>query len=361
MATVGILADQYMRVGRFREALMLAQSTAMRDVHAPGSRELRIRLSDYFRRLFLNGEADRLDPIQALALFYEFADDLIPIGADGDQMTRKLAQRLVAFDLLEPAGQLLQHQVDNRMRGIGKAAVAIDLATIYLWDKRPDRALAAINNTRQPALPKDLALERRLLEAAAYRDLGRYDHVIELVEPLEGTEAKSLMADAYWRDRKWPDAARVFLSMLPRPGEAKEKDADIALKGAIAARMARDPAMIAQLRAYAPVFAGSPNKASFDLITAQTDISGAALSEAVKRLADAPTVDAFSAAMKKRFEASKVASAPAATAAPAAAKPAAPKPAPAAKPPATAAAAPAETKLDEHAASEATPPAGGQH
>jgi len=350
MATVGILADQYMRVGRFREALMLAQSTALRDVHAPGSRELRIRLSDYFRRLFLNGEADRLDPIQALALFYEFADDLIPIGADGDMMTRKLAQRLVAFDLLEPAAQLLQHQVDNRMRGIGKAAVAIDLASIYLWDKRPDRALAAINSTRQPGVPKDLALERRLLEAAAYRDLGRYDHVIELVEPLEGAEAKSLMADAYWRDRQWPDAARVFMTMLPKPAEAQAKHADIALKAAIAARMARDPALITQLRAYAPAFAGNPNKASFDLITAQTDISGAALSEAVKRLADAPTVDAFAAAMKKRFESSKT---PAATPAPAAAA----KPAP---PPAKPAAAAEKPAAAQSAAATAAPSGGSK-
>src|SRR5690606_28800010 len=89
MRTVGILADQYMRVGRFREALLLAQSTALRDASAPGARELRIRLSEYFRRLFLNGEADRLDPIQAVALFYEFDDDLMPIGTDGDAMVRK--------------------------------------------------------------------------------------------------------------------------------------------------------------------------------------------------------------------------------------------------------------------------------
>ena len=40
MATVGILADQYMRVGRFRDALLLAQSTALRDADAPGAREL---------------------------------------------------------------------------------------------------------------------------------------------------------------------------------------------------------------------------------------------------------------------------------------------------------------------------------
>lgn len=307
MATVGILSDQYMRVGRFRDALLLAQSTAMRDASAPGARELRLKLADYFRRLFLNGEADRLDPIQAVALFYEFDDTLMPIGPDGDQMVRKLAQRLVAFDLLEPASALLQYQVDNRIRGVGKAAVAVDLATIYLWDKRPDKALAALNSTRQPSLPKPLALERRLLEAAAYRDLGRFDHVIELVEPLEGPEAKSLLADAYWRDRKWPEAARALISMLPPAGQASEKQGDLIFKTAIAARMAKDSAMTAQLRAYAKAMTGNPNKASFDLITAQSDVSGAGLSEAVRRLADAPRVDAFATAMKTRFEAPKAA------------------------------------------------------
>jgi hypothetical protein len=296
-----------MRVGRFRDALLLAQSTAMRDASAPGARELRLKLADYFRRLFLNGEADRLDPIQAVALFYEFDDTLMPIGPDGDQMVRKLAQRLVAFDLLEPASALLQYQVDNRIRGVGKAAVAVDLATIYLWDKRPDKALAALNSTRQPSLPKPLALERRLLEAAAYRDLGRFDHVIELVEPLEGPEAKSLLADAYWRDRKWPEAARALISMLPPAGQASEKQGDLIFKTAIAARMAKDSAMTAQLRAYAKAMTGNPNKASFDLITAQSDVSGAGLSEAVRRLADAPRVDAFATAMKTRFEAPKAA------------------------------------------------------
>jgi hypothetical protein len=296
-----------MRVGRFRDALLLAQSTAMRDANAPGARELRLKLADYFRRLFLNGEADRLDPIQAVALFYEFDDTLMPIGPDGDQMVRMLAQRLVAFDLLEPAGSLLQYQVDNRLRGVGKAAVAVDLAAIYLWDKRPDKALAALNSTRQPSLPKPLALERRLLEAAAYRDLGRFDHVIELVEPLDGPEAKSLLADAYWRDRKWPEAARALISMLPPAGQVSDKQADLVFKAAIAARMAKDSAMTAQLRAYAKAMAGNPNKASFDLITAQSDVSGAALSEAVRRLADAPRVDAFATAMKTRFEAPKAA------------------------------------------------------
>ncbi len=302
MATVGILADQYMRLSRFREALLLAQSAALRDPDAKGARELRIRLMEYFRRLYLDGEADRLDPIQALALFYEFKA-LTPIGADGDRMIRKLARRLVSFDLLDPATELLQHQVDNRVRGQGKAAIAADLASIYLMDRQPDRALAAINASRQPRLEKKLARERRLLEAAAHRDMERYDHAIELMDGVPGRDAASIRADAYWRDQKWADAAKELSLMLPDRDQAQAADADIVMKTAIAGRMAKEMGLLSRLRDdYAPLFENSANAESFDLITSQTDISGAALSEAVRRLADAPRVDAFAASLKRRFD-----------------------------------------------------------
>ncbi|MEM8920809.1 MAG: hypothetical protein AAGB25_05540, partial [Pseudomonadota bacterium] len=304
MQTIGILADQHMRLGRFREALNLAQSTSIRNPDAPGARDLRVRLLDYFRTLYLDGEADRLDPIQALALFYEFRS-LTPFGADGDRMIRKLARRLVAFDLLEPATELLQHQVDNRVRGVGKASIASDLASIYLMNREPDRALAAINASRQPSLPRELALERRILEAAALRDLGRYDHTIELLEGVDGQEAASLRADAYWQDGKWPEASQELSAMLRTaktvPGE-KDQRADIALRTAIAGRMAKDLDLLADLQAdYADLFVGHMSADSFNLLTSQTDVSGAALSEAVRRLADAPRVDAFAESIQDRF------------------------------------------------------------
>ena len=301
MKTIGILADQYMRLGRFREALLIVQAAALRDPDKPGARELRIRLMDFFERLYLDGEADRIDPIQALALFYEFKD-LTPIGSDGDRMIRKLARRLVAFDLLEPATELLQHQVDNRVRGQGKAAIAADLAAIYLMDNQPNRALAAVNASRQPRLPKPLALERRLLEAAAHRDMKRYDHAIELMEGVAGQEAASIRADAHWRDGNWQEAAKELFSMLPPPSDAQLNDANLALRTAIAARMARDIGLLGQLSSgYASLFENTEDETSFDLMTSQTDISGAALSEAARRLVDAPRVDAFAAALDKRF------------------------------------------------------------
>jgi len=321
--TMGVLAAEYMRIGRYREALRVSHLGGLRDAAAEGSRALRLQAAEYFHRLFFTGEADRLDPVQALALFYEFAD-LTPIGTDGDVMVRKLVQRLVAFDLLEQAGELLQHQMENRARGQAKAMLAVDLAGIYLMDRRPEKALAAINASRQPNLPKELAMQRRLIEAAAYRDLGRFETVAELVEGLEAPEAKMLMADTYWKAKNWPEAARSLAAILPTRPLGDESGRGLVLRTAVAARLARDDALLASLRsAYMSVFPEGRDRASFELITQKTDVSGAALSEAVTRMADTARIDAFAAGIRSRLEGApgpaQAASAPAPPAAAAAA------------------------------------------
>src|SRR6201999_4035733 len=101
------------------------------------------------RALFLDGRADGLEPVQAVALWYEFKD-LTPVGADGDLMVRKLARRLVDVDLLDQAADLLKYQVDNRLDGVAKAQVATDLATLYIMDRKPEAAIEALNGSPPP-------------------------------------------------------------------------------------------------------------------------------------------------------------------------------------------------------------------
>src|ERR1700741_4830267 len=76
-----------------------------------------------FDGLFLAGKADALPAIDALSLFYDFRD-LTPIGRRGDEMIRRLAERLVSVDLLDQAADLLQYQVDNRLQGGAPAPAA---------------------------------------------------------------------------------------------------------------------------------------------------------------------------------------------------------------------------------------------
>ena len=55
------------------------------------------------------------------SLFYDNID-LTPIGADGDEMIRRMADRLVAVDLLGPAANLLAYQVNKRLDGVARAS-----------------------------------------------------------------------------------------------------------------------------------------------------------------------------------------------------------------------------------------------
>ena len=50
----------------------------------------------------------------------------------GDDMIRKLADRLVSVDLLDRAGDLLNHQVRERLEGEDKSRVGMRLAMIHL-------------------------------------------------------------------------------------------------------------------------------------------------------------------------------------------------------------------------------------
>jgi tetratricopeptide (TPR) repeat protein len=213
MAVVRKLADIYLKQGRYREALDALRGAGKRMAGVPGAAEVQTDQSNAFRALFLEGAADGLQPVQALALFYDFRE-LTPIGADGDEMVRRLSRRLIDVDLLDQAAELLKHQVDERLDGVAKAQVATNLATVYLMDRQPEKALQAIWGSRTTLLPTAMNSERRALEARALMDLGRFDHALEVLDRDQSNSAREVRADIYWKQQKWADAAPVYEARL---------------------------------------------------------------------------------------------------------------------------------------------------
>ena len=120
LETIRALGQIYLGLGRYREALEALRSAGQRLPDLPQALQLQDDLSGAFKSLFLDGQADGLQPVQALALFYDFKE-LTPIGADGDLMVRKLARRLVDVDLLSQAADLLKYQADNRLNGVPRS------------------------------------------------------------------------------------------------------------------------------------------------------------------------------------------------------------------------------------------------
>ena len=303
--TIRALGNIYLSLGRYREALEALRSAGKRLPDLPQAVGLQSDLLNAFRSLFLDGMADGLQPIQALALFYDFKE-LTPVGADGDLMVRKLARRLIDVDLLTQAAQLLKYQADNRLDGVPRAEVATDLATIDLMNRRPEDALAAINASRSSLLPNALAAQRRVVEARAWLQLGQFDHAMEILGSDKSADAGAIRGEVAWKKRDWSNAAATFDQMLgerhktPTPLTGEEESR--LLRAAIAYSLAGDDAGLGRLRERFQGFiagAHSPDA----LRVALTGLGGSALTTAdfTRATAENDSFAGWVQAMKQRF------------------------------------------------------------
>lgn len=245
------LGGIYLTQGRYREALETLRSAGRSLPNLPEAVQLQTDLAEAFRSLFMDGVADGLQPVQALALFIDFRE-LTPLGADGDMMVRRLVGRLVNVDLLEQASELLKYQVENRLDGAPRAQVATDLALIYLMDRKPEQALQALNNSRTTLLPPPMQMERRRVEARALIALNRPDDAIELLEKDNTPEGQDLRTEIIWRQKNWPAAAAAFERSLGdrwrRPGPLSAEEEGRLLRASIAYSLSGDDAALARLR-----------------------------------------------------------------------------------------------------------------
>lgn len=306
--TIRLLGQIYIREGAYAQGLETMRTAQARFPDSRASRRIGQDMARVFRALFLDGEADSLDPIEAVALFYEYRF-LTPIGSDGDRMVRRLVDRLVAFDLLGQAADLLEYQVENRLREPqARAQVATDLTVIYLTDHRPADALRTLRNTRVAGLPEDLVAERRMLEARAHAELGRFEHALELVAGDESDTARRLRADVAWDRRDWPDAGRRLESALGSRwqdetplGESEQADV---LRTAIAFNLAGDRDSIRRLdQRYGALMRATAQATSFDVLTSELTVTGdARVGDLARRIADIDTLDAFMQRYQTRFE-----------------------------------------------------------
>ncbi len=278
METIRELGRMDIAQGRYREALEALRSAGGRLPDLPASIALHTDLADAFKALFLEGRADGMEPIQALALFYDFKE-LTPVGADGDLMVRRLVKRLADVDLLDQAADLLRYQVDNRLNGAAKAQVATDLAAIELMAGKPDGAINAIEGSRSTLLPMALNIQRRLLEARALVMLGRYDHALELVGTETSPDALEVKALAAWKGRDWPAAGRWMEARLGErwksPAPLDPADTALLIRTGAAYTLAGDDQALARVRGrYAKLAVDGPQREALGVALAGLGGSG---------------------------------------------------------------------------------------
>jgi len=258
-----------------------------------------------FDALFLGGKGDSLPAIDALSLFYDFRD-LTPIGRRGDEMIRRLAERLVSVDLLDQAAELLQYQVDNRLQGAARAQVAARLAVIYLMNRKPEKAQAALRATRTADLANELRVPRLLIEARALSDIGRHDFALEVIDGIEGPESLRLRSDIYWAARRWQQAGEHIELLYGERWKnfeplSEAERADI-LRAGVAYALAEDKIGTKRLRdKYVAKMADGTDRRAFDLVTSGVGVNSAEFREVARIVASGGTLTGFLRDLKARY------------------------------------------------------------
>ncbi|HEY6177365.1 MAG TPA: hypothetical protein VIX73_23070, partial [Kofleriaceae bacterium] len=300
-----LLARLYTEEQRYRDAFHVMRTAIKAHPNSEMTRRIQDEAAATFDALFLAGKGDSMPAIEALSLFYDFRE-LIPIGRRGDEMIRRLTDRLVAVDLLDQATELLQHQVDHRLQGAARAQVATRLAVIYLMNHKPDRALATLNSTRSAELPTELRNQRLLLEARALSDVGRHDVALDVIANIKDPEAIRLRSDILWAAKRWREAAEQIELMYGdrwRDWRAlNDAERGDILRAAMGYAIGDDRLGLGRfVEKYAAKMAEGPDRRAFEVLTSPIGADTAEFREIAHTVAAVDTLDAFLRDMRARY------------------------------------------------------------
>ncbi len=266
------LAGLYLRSGDQPSAIRTWQDVLVRFPRAPAAERIARTLRETFVAAVSAKDGDRADSLRAYALFRDLPQ-LVPEGAEGDLLRRRLAQRLAELDLIEPAVELLEGLLGRAGSGAAKAAAGADLAELRLREPQPEAALEALERSRvTEGLPEDLQQRRLLLQARALAALDRTTEALALLDGRSGDGERRLRAGILWQRRDWPrliDTLEALLTKRPAPqAPLSEEEQDLVLKLALAYGQSSRADALEELRArFGPAMRGAAGEPAFLVAT----------------------------------------------------------------------------------------------
>jgi hypothetical protein len=269
--TMRLLAKLYVAEARYRDAFNLLDAAMLVRPESETTRSFHSEMAAIFEDLFLSDRASTIEPVEALAIYYDFSK-LTPIGRRGDELIRRLADRLVSVDLLDQAAELLDYQVKYRLSGVAKAQVAAKLAWVQLLNGKPAPAIQALADTRIADIPQDLREQRLLLEARALSELKRFNAALELAGSMSGSEADRLRADILWAAKRWREAGEAFEKLLgerwQKPDPLDETERRDVLRAGLAFALGNETVGLSRLRdRYAAKMPEGPERTALGIIS----------------------------------------------------------------------------------------------
>jgi len=297
------LADLYLDSGQYGRALRSLQDVANHLSGRPRAELAAKRMRDIFQRLFIDGAADKLKPLDALTIYEQFRE-LTPAGERGNRMLSKLVDRLVDVELLDSAAKLLGSQVDHRLSGARKARAGARLASVHLLNRQPDAAIDALDRSRVTDLSPSLKRRRRHLRVRALAQRGDRERALSLLSGDDSTDGLRLKADIWSDNGDWSKAATALRRLLPAPapaGEALESgNAQKVMRAAVALTLAGDRTGLERLRGrYGRGMTETRHAETFELLTGDSATGLDAITQQLDGVDNAVT---FLDAYRKRLQ-----------------------------------------------------------
>lgn len=299
------LGEIYSDSNRWREAFAAARRAEEILPDNALTRKFEDEMGVRFEKLFLDGKSDELDKVQALALFYDFRN-YTPPGRKGDEIVRRLADRLAELDLLDQASELLQYQMEKRLGGVAKASVAARAAVLFLQNHKPAEALATLRGSRLASLPVDLRRARALLESRALSELSRTDLAIEMIAAQSGPDVDRLRADIYWQGKRWREAGEAFELVAGDAWQGTQmldaKQRTDILRSGIAYVLGSDRLGLDRLRSkFSARMADTTDSQVFTLITAESGARAKEFKELARTVVASETLSSFLDSYRQKY------------------------------------------------------------
>ena len=265
------LGALYLDTRKYRRGLQALRQAATYYRDNKSAPDVTQKMSDTFKLLYLKGDADHIPPITAIALYDEFKE-LTPAGSLGDEMIRNLADRLVRVDLLSKAADLLEDQLQFRLKGIEKSQVGLNLALIYALAQEYDKVIETLDTTNAPNLPEELVGGRLHLRAQALMNIGQRSSALLLLKTDKSLNADLIRAEMYWLMKDWKSAALSLHNVVRQSGlkpgqDLSETDAAKILNLATAYTLSGNERAIQRIRTdYSEPMAKTSVKEAFELV-----------------------------------------------------------------------------------------------
>lgn len=217
------------QAGDWRKAFGLLKETSQ--LFPDAAADIGARMTDMMRAFLSGPAALQIKPLDLVTLAEENA---ALVGQDDKSgMASLLADKLIALDLPQRAGAVIQQMIAAMPPGSGQASLGARLATLRLSEGDAAGAAAALARTDAPELPAALQDERLMLEARIHALTQDNAGATAILARLNTAAADEMRATLLAEDGDWHGSALALdsaaRSVLPDEGPLSPEQQDFVL------------------------------------------------------------------------------------------------------------------------------------